>query len=250
MQKLLILSLLLLTQASAVAAANVIFLTTGTTNLVVAKDQKIKILHNNLIFKQAAIQLNEKTYTRAYNNILEADAEIVGPITLTLDSEGYPRWMAYEVIATQSEAVVISGDFPNFVQLEENVLYKSRTNFRKNGNGFNFQWYKTVNGQQTLITYIDEQFTGLLSVDVYPTSYLPRVYHGPGTLVRSDSNSGWDSNSWAVIIFEKIPYNPPGVQSATVQIQKSPDLSHWTDLTNISVQTNQPNTYLRFKVEK
>jgi hypothetical protein len=248
MQKLFFLSALFLFQTLASGTPNHIFISTGTTNLVVLKDQKIRIIQNSLILNQISVTHNQQTYTLQYSRpIIGAGNEIVGPVTLNFDSEGVPRWIVYEVIPTQSELVIISGLTPNSAVLADNALYRDRINFRKNRTPFNWDYYKTVNSQQTLVGGLTLPVPFIRPALLLNSDYA-KDYPGPGTLVRADHNLNWTSTSWAVIVFEKIPYNPPGTQSATVQIQKSPDLTTWSDLTNISVQTNQPNTYLRFKV--
>lgn len=252
----LFLSALFLFQTLASGTPNHIFISTGTTNLVVLKDQKIRIIQNSLILNQISVTHNQQTYTLQYSNsigpqkpTISGGSEIVGPVTLNFDSEGVPRWIVYEVIPTQSEVVIISGLTPNSAVLADNALYRDRINFRKNRTPFNWDYYKTVNSQQTLVGGLTLPLPAIRAV-LLISSDVDKDYPGPGTLVRADHNLNWTSTSWAVIVFEKILYNPSGTQSATVQIQKSPDLTTWSDLTNISVQTNQPNTYLRFKVNE
>jgi hypothetical protein len=252
MRKFLLLSSLLLLQTIASAAPNLIFISTGTTNLVVAKDQKIVIVQNNLYLDKIAVTHSGQTYSLQYGNTssggtaptLDPGDEIVGPVTLTLDSGGERRWIAYETLPTQSEVVVIAGSFPNSATLPDSSIYRQRINFRKNGTYFVWDCFKIIDSQSRLVggsQHISDNLP-LLSITQKNFDYL-----GPATLVRN--SGGWTSTSWAVIVFEKIPYNPPGTQSATVQIQFSPDLNSWTNLTTISVQTNRPNNFLRFKIE-
>jgi hypothetical protein len=114
-----------------------------------------------------------------------------------LDSEGFTRWIAYEVIPTQSEGVVIAGDFPNSAMLGDSAIYRQRLNFRKDGTKFNFQFFKEVNSQQVEIGGVPFAGVGGQNPgrDKFPlvASELAQDFLAPGNVVRSASNPGWNS---------------------------------------------------------
>jgi hypothetical protein len=242
MRKLFFLSSLLIFQTIASAAPNLIFASSGTTNLFIAKDTKIRIVGSSFSIAGLSVQHAEMTYEYAGNDLgglsfFRTGDELIGPVTLTLDSKGIPSSFAYEVIPTLTEVVVFTQNNPNSASLPDSALYRLGVGIRDTNQGATPTFFKTIDMEQVEVEpFSTEGFDPGRSVD------WERTYPGPGTVTPNQLGA------WAVFIFEKIPYNPPGTQSATVQIQKSPDLTTWSDLTNISVQTNQPNTYLRFKV--
>jgi len=211
-------------------------------DFVIPKDQKIKVLVGDFHWNEVKVMHEGKTYTRVGSNhaseYIKAGEVIVGPVTLKIEG-AKGAWFLYELIPTQSVLVPFEGLFPNSAALAENAIYTLRLNIGIPGIDFFHTATSMLLAGKNTDDYAGENF--------YPLDNFDPAFPGPGTVVRKDG-SNWTSTSKGILVFEKAPYATSSVQTATVQVQTSPDLSNWADLTTLNVQTSNPSTYLRFKI--